>query len=170
MLERASQTQNRAMELLVAVCCLAGGLRRSELAGLRWEDIVLDKKEAYIRVQRSIVQVNSQLIEKETKTKSGKRTIPLAVGGTVYQILERARKEHMKFQSEPGFEGVNSVFIMNQEPHTSFTPMELYKNYKRFMKNDCPDLPCYRLHDLSYPNLNKIQTFLPMSCILSELS
>lgn len=151
MLERASQTQNRAMELLVAVCCLAGGLRRSELAGLRWEDIVLDKKEAYIKVQRSIVQVNGQLIEKETKTKSGRRTIPLAVGGTVYQILERARKEHMKFQSEPGFEGGNSVFIRNQEPHTSFTPMELYKNYKRFMENGCPDLPCYRLHDLRHP-------------------
>lgn len=150
MLERASQTQNRAMELLVAVCCLAGGLRRSELIGLRWEDIVLDKKEAYIKVQRSIVQVKNQLIEKETKTKSGRRTIPLAVGGTVYQILERARKEHMKFQSEPGFEGGNSVFIMNQEPHVSFTPMELYKNYKRFMKNDCPDLPCYRLHDLRH--------------------
>lgn len=57
MLDRAYETQNRAMELLIAVCCLAGGLRRSELAGLRWEDIVLDKDEAYIRVQRSIVQV-----------------------------------------------------------------------------------------------------------------
>ena len=130
MLERAYQTQNRAMELLVAVCCLAGGLRRSELAGLRWEDIVLNRDEAYIKVQRSIVQVNSQLIEKETKTKSGRRIIPLAVGGTVYQILERERKEHMKFQSEPGFEGGNSVFIMNQEPHASLTPMGLYKSYK----------------------------------------
>jgi integrase len=59
------------MELLVAVCCLAGGLRRSELAGLRWEDIVLNRDEAYIKVQRSIVQVNSQLIEKETKPNPG---------------------------------------------------------------------------------------------------
>lgn len=150
MLDRACETQNRAMELLVAICCLAGGLRRSELAGLRWEDIVLDKDEAYIKIQRSIVQVNSQLIEKETKTKSGKRTIPLAVRGTVYQILERARKEHMKFQSEPGFEGGNSVFIMNQEPHASLTPMALYKNFKRFLKNDCPDLPQFRLHDLRH--------------------
>ncbi len=149
-LDRAYETRNRAMELLVAVCCLAGGLRRSELAGLRWEDIVLDKDEAYIKVQRSIVQVNSQLIEKETKTKSGKRTIPLAVGGTVYQILERARKEHMKFQSEPNFQGGNSVFIMNQKPHAPLTPMALYKNFKRFMKNDCPDLPQYRLHDLRH--------------------
>lgn len=150
MLDRAYETQNRAMELLIAVCCLAGGLRRSELAGLRWEDIVLDKDEAYIRVQRSIVQVNGQLIEKETKTKSGRRTIPLAVGGTVYQILERARKEHMRFQSEPGFQGGNSVFIMNQESHASLKPSALYKNFKRFMKNDCPDLPQFRLHDLRH--------------------
>ena len=75
------------------------------------------KDGAYIRIQRSIVQVNDQLIEKETKTKSGKRTIPLAVGGTVYQILERARKEHMKLQSKPGFKGGNSVFLMNHAPH-----------------------------------------------------
>ncbi len=150
MLERACQTQNRAIELLVAICCLAGGLRRSELAGLRWEDIVLNENEAYIKVQRSIVQVNAQLIEKETKTKSGKRIIPLAVGGTVYQILVRARKEHMKFQSEPGFEGGNSVFIMNERPHAPLTPMALYKSFKRFLKNDCPDLPQFRLHDLRH--------------------
>lgn len=150
MLERACQTQNRAIELLVAICCLAGGLRRSELAGLRWEDIVLNENEAYIKVQRSIVQVNAQLIEKETKTKSGKRIIPLAVGGTVYQILARARKEHMKFQSEPGFEGGNSVFIMNEKPHAPLTPMALYKSFKRFLKNDCPDLPQFRLHDLRH--------------------
>lgn len=101
-------------------------------------------------MQRSIVQVNSQLIEKETKTKSGRRTIPLAVGGTVYQILERARKEHMRFQSEPGFQGGNSVFIMNEAPHASLTPTALYKNFKRFMKNTCPDLPQFRLHDLRH--------------------
>ena len=150
MLERACQTQNRAMELLVAICCLAGGLRRSELAGLRWEDIVLDKDGAYIKVQRSIVQVDDQLIEKETKTKSGKRTIPLAVGGTVYHILEQARKEHMKLQSKPGFKGGNSVFLMNHAPYSPLTPMALYKNFKRFIENDCPELPNYRLHDLRH--------------------
>ena len=150
MLERACQTQNRAMELLVAICCLAGGLRRSELAGLRWEDIVLDKDGAYIKVQRSIVQVNDQLIEKETKTKSGKRTIPLAVGGTVYHILEQARKEHMKLQSKPGFKGGNSVFLINHAPYSPLTPMALYKNFKRFIENDCPELPNYRLHDLRH--------------------
>lgn len=46
-LERAQKVGNRNVELLIALCCLAGGLRRSELVGLKWEDISLGKKHTF---------------------------------------------------------------------------------------------------------------------------
>ena len=57
----------------------------------------------------------------------------------------------MKLQSKPGFKGGNSVFLMNHAPYSPLTPMALYKNFKRFIENDCPELPNYRLHDLRHP-------------------
>lgn len=152
MLNRAEESGNRPIELLISICCLAGGLRRSELVGLTWEDIVLDKDEAYIIVQRAIVQTQLDgLTEKETKTAAGTRIIPIIINGTVYPILQKARKEHMKLQSSvPDFQGGNHVFILNRKPYTPLTPIGLYKTFRRFMQKECPDLPCYRLHDLRH--------------------
>lgn len=170
MLNRAHETGNRTMELLIGICCLAGGLRRSELIGLKWEDIVLDKSEAYIYVQRAVVaDEKGNLIEKPTKTKSGKRIIPIIVDGTVYKILQRARKEHMKLQSsEPDFQGGNNVFILMKKPYNLMNPATLYKNFKRFMERDCPELPCYRLHDLRHTYITactNIEGFSELSLI-----
>lgn len=151
MLERAKEVGNRNVELLIAICCLAGGLRRSELVGLKWEDISLKKSGAYIQVQRAIVYTNEGLVEKETKTKAGTRIIPIPVDGIVYNVLQNARKEYIKLQSsEKGFQGDNHVFILNHFPYTPLTPVRLYKIFKAFMKRKCPELPCYRLHDLRH--------------------
>lgn len=152
MLNRAEESGNRPIELLLSVCCLAGGLRRSELIGLTWEDIVLNKSEAYITVQRAVVQTPLDgLTEKDTKTTAGTRVIPLAIDGNVYQILQKARKEHLKLQSSvPDFQGENKVFIHNRKPYTPLTPEGLYKTFRRFMQKELPDLPCYRLHDLRH--------------------
>lgn len=151
MLDRARKTGNRNVELLIAICCLAGGLRRSELVGLRWEDITLNDREAFIKVERAIVYTNEGLVEKETKTEAGARIIPIIVDGTVYNILQRARKEYLKLQlSHQGFQGDNHVFILNHLPYTPLTPVRIYKIFKQFMAKECPDLPSYRLHDLRH--------------------
>lgn len=150
-LERAEKVENRNVQLIIALCCLAGGLRRSELVGLKWEDIFLGKQEAYIRIQRAIVYTNKGLVEKETKTKAGERIIPLMPGGTVYKILQKARKEYVELQSSiSGFQGDNHVFILDHFPYTPLPPVRIYKIFKRFMEKECPDLPSYRLHDLRH--------------------
>lgn len=150
-MQRAEDTDNLNVQLLIALCCLVGGLRRSELGGLKWEDINLNEKEAYIHIQRAVVQGQDGLVEKETKTKAGKRIIPIKVGGTVYKVLQKARKEQMKLRSsEADFQGDNHVFILYQYPYRPMTPERIYKTFKRFMQKECPELPCYRLHDLRH--------------------
>lgn len=151
MLTRAQEKENITVELILALCCLSGGLRRSELAGLCWDDIVLGKDEAYIDVKRAIVRGEGGMIEKGTKTEAGQRIIPIQVGGTVYQILLKARKLHMtKYQNVQGYEGKNHVFVLEQYPYSPMNPETLYKRFKKFMKEECPEIPSYRLHDLRH--------------------
>ncbi len=54
---------------------LTRGLRRGELAGLRWDAIDLDGRS--LRITRTRVLVDGQPIDSEPKTDAGKRRIPL---------------------------------------------------------------------------------------------
>ena len=59
---------------MLALC----SLRRSEIAGLTWDDIDLDRE--IIHVRRSVVVGETGLVEKQTnKTKSSTRDIPILI-------------------------------------------------------------------------------------------
>ena len=60
---------------------------RGELLGLRWSDIDLDKKT--LIVQHNLVIADGKVYEKEPKSESGKREIPLA--DALVQVLKEAR-------------------------------------------------------------------------------
>ena len=59
----------------VAVIGLATGMRRGELAALRWSDIDFDGGK--IRVERSLEQTNAGLAFKAPKTRAGRRTVSI---------------------------------------------------------------------------------------------
>ena len=151
MLIRARKEKNINIELIVGLTCLGGGLRRSELAGLKWEDISLDEKNPYIMIQRAEVSTKEGVIEKGTKTEAGTRKVPLIVKGTLYNILVRARKRYFRLQAKaPEFHGDNHVLVLQHDPYIPMKPNRVYKTFKAFMQKSCPDLPCYRLHDLRH--------------------
>lgn len=151
MLERAKATENINMQLLIALTCLAGGLRRSELIGLRWSDISLNEDNCCIHIERAAVYVEGEVIEKGTKTAAGRRYIPIQPNGIVYNILQSARKLYMKEQSmAENFQGDNHVFILHHAPYPPVNPNRIYKMYKTFLEKECPELPVYRLHDLRH--------------------
>jgi integrase len=59
----------------VAVVGLATGMRRGEIAGLRWGDVDFDG--GRIRVERSLEQTNGGLAFKAPKTKAGRRIVSI---------------------------------------------------------------------------------------------
>jgi integrase len=59
----------------IAVIALATGMRRGEIAALRWGDVDLDG--GRIRVERSLEQTNTGLAFKAPKTKAGRRSISI---------------------------------------------------------------------------------------------
>ena len=78
----------------VAVLAFATGMRRGELAALRWSDIDLDGATA--RVERSLEQTAAGLTFKSPKTAAGNRTIALPAFGIT--ALREYRKERMELR------------------------------------------------------------------------
>lgn len=77
----------------VAVIGLATGMRRGEIAALRWADIDLDGGK--VRVEPSLEQANAGLAFKAPKTKAGRRTvsIPPSIVGELRDHWRR-QQEH----------------------------------------------------------------------------
>lgn len=128
----------------VLYCC---GLRPKEARMLPTENVHLDKK--YIDILQS----------KGPKS----RRIYISDELTVYLICYNSRVSAV-------FPNRRYFFPRNSEK--PYSVQALCYNFGIIWKKTFPgwegNLP--RIYDFRYPNLNKIQTFLPISCILSELS
>jgi integrase len=80
-LKARSQKSDRSSEpephplYLIALSALSTGMRRGEIAALRWGDIDFDTRK--IRVERSFEQTNAGLTLKSPKTKAGRRSISI---------------------------------------------------------------------------------------------
>ncbi|HEX3424882.1 MAG TPA: site-specific integrase [Acidimicrobiales bacterium] len=76
------------------IVCMATGLRPGEALGLSWEDLDIDRPDAYLRVRRSLKRGPGGLTLGETKTTRSRRTIPLPA------VATRALREHRRRQRE----------------------------------------------------------------------
>jgi integrase len=54
---------------------LATGMRRGEVAGLKWTDVYLDK--GYLKVRRTLNRIDGALVTSTPKTKHSRRDVPL---------------------------------------------------------------------------------------------
>lgn len=83
---------------------LQTGLRISELIGLTWNDIDMDKREISVnhQVQYRMVQGDMKLYANDTKTNAGNRIIPMT--DNVYALFSEQKKVWMKTKKDPDFE------------------------------------------------------------------
>ena len=83
---------------------LQTGLRISELIGLTWNDIDMDKREISVnhQVQYRMVQGDMKLYANDTKTNAGNRIIPMT--NDVYSLFSEQKKVLMKTKKDPDFE------------------------------------------------------------------
>ncbi len=99
-----------------------GGMRMSEVLGLKWSDV----KDDHIIVQRARVYVDGFEVEKITKSRSGTRYLPLFA--PIKDALDRTDR--------------TGDYIVNR------TARSIKKRYETLLKS--LDLPPYRFHDLRH--------------------
>jgi integrase len=131
------------MEVVVK---LAGylGLRREEIAGLRWCNVNLANSKLSIVEART--QAGKSVIEKGTKNASSHRTftLPEELKEVLGQV--KAKQEDYKEQLDTAY--IDSGYVMTWEDGRPYRPNYLSELFKQII--DRNQLPPLRLHDLRH--------------------
>jgi integrase len=140
----------RGSDLFAVVATAIGtGLRRSELCGLRWNDLDLDT--GTIAVNRAAANVDRKVIVKSTKTKNSRRADHLA--SFVITILADHKREQLaRYEAMLGpFEArkrQREGYVFASHHGEVWDPNELSRAFTRFIRRK--KLPHYRFHDLRH--------------------
>lgn len=114
---------------LMLIILFNTGLRRGELLGLRWSDIDLDKKT--LIVQHNLVSADGKVYEKDPKSESGKREIPLS--DALVQVLKEARDKDIEAFGEKYASAGYVIHLPNGDP---YKPDSISQKWKRFAKSN----------------------------------
>jgi integrase len=118
------------------------GLRRAEIAGLKWGDVDLDA--ATLTVARNRVQVGSKtVVENEPKTQSSRRTLPLDEG--LVAVLKQASARYALEKLALGVDHADSGYVAVNEAGQPYTPGALINMWHRLTK--AAGVRPIRLHD-----------------------
>lgn len=120
------------------------GLRRGELAGLRWSDIDFDA--GTLTVARSRVELGggkTTVVENEPKTKASRRTLPLDEG--LLAVLRRASARYAQERLALGAAHADSGYVACTEAGNPYTPGALTHLWRKIAKS--AGVRPIRLHD-----------------------
>lgn len=104
------------------------GMRRGEVAGLLWENV--DLQRGTIRVEISLVQTRTGVIQEPPKTKSGRRNVDMD-GGTI-AVLEEHRRRQEEMQERMGDMFLDRGWVFANELGDPISPKRLYDTVKRY--------------------------------------
>ncbi|MGA3222087.1 MAG: site-specific integrase [Acidimicrobiales bacterium] len=124
---------------------LATGLRRAELAGLRWRDVALDRAPPVLAVRTTRTTAGHAVVEHDPKTKSSRRVVHLD-SGTV-DIL-RHHHEAMAVEAEKRGELTVSEYVFVDEFGDPYHPAQLTRDLHSLQHR--AGLPEITLHDLRH--------------------
>jgi len=126
------------------VLVLATGMRRGELAGLRWADLDLDA--GRLAVRRSRVSVGYRVHEGEPKTRAGRRTI--SIDQRVAAVLVSHRRHQLEERLAWGEAWTNTGYVFTAENGEPIHPERITVVFHEFI--DEASLPRIRFHDLRH--------------------
>lgn len=132
---------NFKLNLAVNLAALLG-LRRSEIVGLKWENVYF--KENYIFVKNSIVVVKGKFVEKTTKTKNSKRKMEMPPVIRAMLLEEHKRQKKIEKTTNLRFKYVFS----NYDDASCMTPDYITRTFGRTLKKY--NLKHIRFHDLRH--------------------
>ena len=123
---------------------LASGLRRGEVAALRWTDIDLDQ--AVLSIRRSRVSVAWQVHESQPKTRSSRRVVSL--DDRMVAVLRAHRRRQLEERLAWGSAWIDSGFVFVRENGEPLHPETITSMFAALVEK--AGVPKIRLHDLRH--------------------
>jgi integrase len=118
------------------------GLRRAEIAGLRWSDIDLDGRT--LSIERNRVQAGAgKVVENDPKTAASRRTLPLDDG--LVAVLRRASARQAQERLALGAAYRDSGYVAVNAAGEAYTPDTLTRMWTKLAK--AAGVRTIRLHD-----------------------
>lgn len=126
------------------------GLRREEIAGLKWKYVDMNARTIEIKEVR--VRMSKETITKKPKTKGSIRT--LYIPDDLYTLLKAHKAKQEQLKKDMGKDYQGGDYVCTKENGVVFRPEKISMAFKKFLEeNNNPeknDLPHIRLHDLRH--------------------
>lgn len=136
--------QGDALELVVFLT-VNYGLRRSEVCGIRWQDIDFQNRRIYIR-HTAIVCNGKVTYSDHTKSSMSRRSLPMNV--QVYDRLQKALAEQNERKLDYCNSWPDSGYVCIRPDGLPLDPTFVSHHFARVIKSS--DLPYIRFHDLRH--------------------
>lgn len=120
------------------------GMRRSELCGLRWDMVDLDR--AIIRVERARHEIDKEVVWAPPKSKKSRRVIELSSGQM--GVLREHRKAQAAQRLKMGEAWVDNDLVFAHEDGTPPRPDHYTRRFAALARG--AKVPVIRLHDLRH--------------------
>lgn len=129
---------------IIYLLALTTGMRRSELLGLRWDDV--DLKKNLLSVKQVMVRVKGGYKFQDPKTKKSKRTIQIS-DKVAAALKEWKRKQNIEKAAFPGEYNEQNLILCSimGEP---VNPESVSRNFKKDL--EAAKMPDIRFHDLRH--------------------
>jgi integrase len=120
---------------------LQRGLRRGEVAGLRWVNVDLEL--GRLSIVHTRVMVDGRVVESEPKTSAGRCTVPL--GARLVATLRAHRRQQLEDRLAWGEVWQDSGYVFTREDGAPLHPEHLNGAFETHVRRS--GLPPIRLHD-----------------------
>lgn len=127
---------------VVFVLAMIYGLRRGEIAALRWENI--DFAAGRIGIEATLTRVGGGLVRGPTKTRAGTRTLPLVATARRSLLAQATRQRDQR--TEAGEDWHESGYVFTTRSGRPIEPRNLSRSFDRIVAAEA--LPKIVFHDL----------------------
>ena len=145
LLKLAEEDENETIKLILNLALLSG-IRRGEMAGLKWEDVHFDEKYLFIHENRLVVYGKEYI--KEPKTDAGIRKI--FIPDQLLEVLAEYRQKYLIHKIQKGASFADRGYVVSKPDGNPFTPQGITNCYLRFMKRHKDQIRYLKFHGLRH--------------------
>ncbi|MGN0569607.1 MAG: tyrosine-type recombinase/integrase [Candidatus Fimenecus sp.] len=145
-LKIAEEDENPDIRLILNLALLSG-IRRSEMAGLTWDNVNFDENYIYICKSRVVVEGGAEYV-KPPKTNAGIRKI--YIPERLVNILKEYHKRYLENKIRYGKEFADSNYVLSKPDGTPFSLQWISNNYSRFMTRHKGEIRYLKFHGLRH--------------------